>query len=415
MLYNIKLCNIYKRGFIVSSYSYLLSLALILLFTKIFGIASARVHLPQVVGALLAGILLGPSGIGLLQQSDFLVKTAEIGVIMLMFIAGIDTDINELKRTGPAACLIAVMGVFVPIVGCGGVYYLFFGNGFNQISMLKAAFVGVVFAATSVSITVETLNEMGKLKTRVGTTILSAAIIDDIIGIIVLSVLSAMGDSTVSPGITVLKILGFFVFTLVVGFIVYKVFKKVSVHHETSRRIAVWALAFCFIMSYCAEKLFGVADITGAYFAGVILCNLTKSRQYVAKKITAASYLLFSPVFFANIGLKTDLSGLNTQILLFALVLAVMAVMTKIAGCGLAAKATKMNGRESLTVGIGMVARGEVALMVAQKGIDGGYIDPSVFPAIVLCVVVAALITPVLLKLSLSHGDSQNSEQHAKV
>ncbi len=394
----------------MSSYSYLLSLALILLFTKIFGIATAHVHLPQVVGALLAGILLGPSGIGLLQQSDFLVKTAEIGVIMLMFIAGIDTDINELKRTGPAACLIAVMGVFVPIIGCGGVYYLFFGSGFNSINMLKAAFVGVVFAATSVSITVETLNEMGKLKTRVGTTILSAAIIDDIIGIIVLSVLSAMGDSTVNPGITVLKILGFFVFTLVVGFVVYKVFKRVSVHHETSRRIAVWALAFCFLMSYCAEKLFGVADITGAYFAGVILCNLTKSKQYVAKKITAASYLLFSPVFFANIGLKTDLSGINAQILLFALVLAVMAVMTKIVGCGLAAKITKMSNRESLTVGIGMVARGEVALMVAQKGIDGGYIDSSVFPAIVLCVVIAALITPVLLKLSLSRGKPDGGE-----
>ena len=279
-MYNIKLCNIYElRGLIVSSYSYLLSLALILLFTKIFGIASARVHLPQVVGALLAGIILGPSGIGLLQQSDFLVKTAEIGVIMLMFIAGIDTDINELKRPGPAACLIAVMGVFVPIVGCGGVYYLLFGSGFNSINMLKAAFVGVVFAATSVSITVETLNEMGKLKTRVGTALLSAAIIDDIIGVIVLSVLSAMGDSTVKPGVTVLKILGFFVFALVVVFVVYEVFTSVSVHHETSRRVAVWALAFCFLMSYCAEKLFGVADITGAYFAGVILCNLTKSRQ----------------------------------------------------------------------------------------------------------------------------------------
>ncbi|MGN0451131.1 MAG: cation:proton antiporter [Acutalibacteraceae bacterium] len=397
----------------MDSYSFLLSLALILLFTKIFGIATAHVHLPQVVGALLAGILLGPSGIGLLHQSDFLVKTAEIGVIMLMFIAGIDTDINELKRTGPAACLIAVMGVFVPILGCGGVYYLFFGSGFDRTSMLKAAFVGVVFAATSVSITVETLNEMGKLKSRVGTTILSAAIIDDIIGIIVLSVLSAMGDSRVSPAATVIKILAFFVFTFIVGFIVYKLFKKVSVNHETSRRIAVWALAFCFLMSYCAEKLFGVADITGAYFAGVILCNLTKSRQYVAKKITAASYLVFSPVFFANIGLKTDLSGINTSIILFALVLAVMSVLTKIVGCGLAARATKMSNRESLTVGIGMVARGEVALMVAQKGIDSGYIDSSVFPAIVLCVVIAALITPVLLKLSITHGKSSGGETKA--
>ena len=397
----------------MESYSFLLSLALILLFTKIFGIATAHVHLPQVVGALLAGIIFGPSGIGLLHQSDFLVKTAEIGVIMLMFLAGIDTDINELKRAGPAACLIAVMGVFVPIIGCGGVYYLFFGSGFDRTSFLKAAFVGVVFAATSVSITVETLNEMGKLKTRVGTTLLSAAIIDDIIGIIVLSVLSAVGDSSVNPGVTLLKIFGFFVFTFAVGFVVYKIFKKVTVHHETSRRVAVWALAFCFLMSYCAEKLFGVADITGAYFAGVILCNLTKSRQYVAKKITAASYLVFSPVFFANIGLKTDLSGINMQILLFSLVLAVMAVLTKIVGCGFAARITKMSNRESLAVGIGMVARGEVALMVAQKGIDGGYIDSSVFPAMVLCVVIAALITPVLLKLSLTGGKSGGAAETA--
>ncbi len=383
-------------------YNFLLSLALILLFTKVFGLMTAHVHLPQVVGAILAGILLGPSGIGILHESDFLIKTAEIGVIILMFIAGIDTDLNELKHTGPTACLIAVLGVFIPIIGCGGAYYLFFGSNFDFINMMKAAFVGVVFAATSVSITVETLNEMGKLKTPVGTTILSAAIIDDIIGIIVLSFLTAMGDKTIKPSITILKILGFFVFALIVGFIVYKIFKKVSVNHEKSRRIAVWGLAFCFIMSFIAERFFGVADITGAYFAGVILCNLTKSRKYVAKKLTAASYLLFSPVFFANIGLKTDLSGITMSIILFALVLAIMAVLTKIVGCGFAAKVCKMNNRDSLAVGIGMVARGEVALMVAQKGIDSGNIDSTVFPAIVLCVVIAALITPVLLKLVLS-------------
>lgn len=397
----------------MGAYSYLLALALILLFTKIFGLMTAKVHLPQVVGALLAGILLGPSGIGLLEQSDFLTKTAEIGVIMLMFIAGIDTDINELKHTGPAACLIATLGVFVPILGCGGVYYLFFGNGFNYTSVIKSAFVGIVFAATSVSITVETLNEMGKLKTRVGTTLLSAAIIDDIIGIVVLSVLSAMGDRTVNPGIVVLKILGFFVFTGVVGFAAYKLFKRISVDHGHSRRVAVWALAFCFIMSYCAERLFGVADITGAYFAGVILCNVTNSRQYVVKKVTVASYIVFSPVFFASIGLKTDLSGITANIIVFALVLAVMSVITKIIGCGLGAKVCKMSPQESLAVGVGMVARGEVALMVAQKGIDSGNIDPKVFPAIVLCVVVAALITPILLKLVLSHEKPSDGENGA--
>lgn len=388
----------------MQSYSYLLALALILLFTKIFGIATAHVHLPQVVGALIAGVVLGPSCIGILHESDFLLKTAEIGVILLMFLAGIDTDINELKNTGPAACLIAVMGVAVPILGCGGIYFAFFADKLDFNSVMRSLFVGIVFAATSVSITVETLNEMGKLKTKVGTTLLSAAIIDDIIGIIVLSVATGVGDSTVNPVLVTVKILLFFVFVVVVGFIVYKVFKSISVHHGNTRRVAVWALAFCFLMSYCAERFFGVADITGAYFAGVILCNLTGLRQYVAKKVTAASYLLFSPVFFAGIGLRTDLSQINSKIIVFALVLAVGAVLTKIIGCGAAARICRMNNRESLTVGVGMVARGEVALMVAQKGISAGYISESVFPAIVLCVVIAALITPVLLKLCYANG-----------
>lgn len=385
----------------MQSFEFLLALALILIFTKIFGIMTAKVHLPQVVGAIIAGILLGPSGFGILEESDFLLKTSEIGVIMLMFIAGVDTDINELKHTGIKAFFIAVLGVFVPILGCGGAYYIFFGNAFDFDNFMRAAFVGVVFAATSVSITVETLNEMGKLKTTVGTTLLSAAIIDDIIGIVVLSVLSGLGDSSVKPALVVLKILLFFVFTLVVGFLVYKLFKRISasINHKYKRRIAVWALAFCFIMAYCAEKLFGVADITGAYFAGVILCNLTDMRQYIAKKITVASYVFFSPVFFAGIGLKTNLSGFNLHILTFAVVLIFMAVITKIIGCGVAARACKLSKRESLTVGVGMVARGEVALMVAQKGISAGYIDEKVFPAIVLCVVVAALATPILLKL----------------
>ncbi|MBQ7726775.1 MAG: cation:proton antiporter [Clostridia bacterium] len=385
----------------METYGFLLALGIILIFTKLFGLMSEKVHLPQVAGALLAGVLLGPSGFGLLAESDFLQKTSEIGVIMLMFLAGIDTDLTELKRTGPAACLIAVLGVFVPIIGCGGVYMLFFASRFTSFNVLKAAFIGVVFAATSVSITVETLQEMGKLKTRVGATLLSAAIIDDIIGIVVLSVLSAVGGRSVKPGWVILKILGFFVFVLLVGFAVYHLFKRITVHHEKSRRVAVWALAFCFLMAFFAERFFGVADITGAYFAGVILCNLTASRKFVAKKITAASYLVFSPVFFAGIGLKTNLSGLTVNILLFAAVLAIMAIATKVIGCGLAARICKMPRREALTVGVGMVARGEVALMVAQRGIDSGYIDQSVFPAVVLCVVVTALITPVLLKLTI--------------
>lgn len=385
----------------MQSYDFLLWLAIILLFTKLFGLATEKVHLPQVVGALLAGVLLGPSGFGILQENDFIVKTAEIGVIMLMFIAGLDTDMKELKQSGGPACLIACLGVLVPILACGGVYYLFFIDTFSKTAVLKAAFIGVVFAATSVSITVETLTEMGKIKSRLGTTLISAALIDDIIGIVVLSFISGFGDASVNTLTVLLKIALFFVFTGVVGMAVYWLFKKITVNHEKSRRIAVWGLAFCFIMSYCAEHFFGVADITGAYFAGVILCNIAKSRQFLAKKMTVASYVLFSPVFFAAIGLKTNIRQVSSDILIFAIVLLVMAVISKIIGCGLGARICGISKRESLGIGIGMVARGEVALMVAQKGINAGYIDQAIFPAVVLVVIVAALITPMLLKFAL--------------
>ncbi len=390
----------------MESYDFLLTLAIILLSTKVFGLITERVHLPQVVGAILAGVILGPSFLGILEQSDFLVKTSEIGVIMLMFIAGLDTDLKEIKKTGPAACLIATLGVFVPILMCGGIYWLFFADTYNFTTVIRAVFVGVVFAATSVSITVETLNEMGKLKTRVGTTLLSAAIIDDIIGIVVLSIVSGLGGAeAVSPLRVIAQILLFFVFTVVVGFGAYYLFKLVSKKHGRSRRIAIWALAFCFIMSFCAERFFGVADITGAFFAGVILCNLSKSRQFVAKKMTVASYMVFTPIFFAGIGIKTNLRSVTGQIIIFAAVLLIGAVISKIIGCGLAARISGMSRRESLSVGVGMVARGEVALMVAQKGIDAGCIAPEIFPAIVFVVILAALLTPGLLKLTFINHD----------
>ena len=388
----------------MESYTYLLLLALILLSTKVLGLATEKIHMPQVVGALLAGIILGPSGFGVLQSTDFLVKTAEIGVIMLMFTAGIDTDLEEVKSTGVQALVIAVAGVTVPLLLCGGLYFFFFMDEFSFYNVLKAAFVGSVFSATSVSITVETLNEMGKLKTRTGTTLLSAALIDDILGIIVLSILSGLSSGGDNPLIVIVRIALFFVFTFVVGAVIRKVFLYVSEDHWHSRRVAVWALAFCLLMAYCAEELFGVADITGAYFAGLILCNVTKSRQFVAKKFTVTSYMIFTPVFFASVGMKTDLKTMNSEILVFALVLVVFAVISKIIGCGLGGKLCGMSNHQSLVVGIGMVARSEVALMVAQKGIAAGMIDSVILPAIVLSVIASALVTPVLLKTAISKG-----------
>lgn len=387
-------------------YTYLLGLAIILLSTKLFGLVTEKIHMPQVVGALLAGIILGPSGIGILENTDFFVKTAEIGVIMLMFLAGIDTDLEEMKSTGLQACVIAATGVFIPMLLCGAVYFFFFEDQFTVYNLLKASFVGSVFSATSVGITVETLNETGKLKTKTGTTLLSAALIDDILGIIVLSFLTGFSSGEGSPLMVLVKIAGFFVFTLLCGFVVMRLFRYIAEEHWHSRRIAVWALAFCLLMSYCAEEFFGVADITGAFFAGLIMCNVVKARKFVAKKMAVTSYMVFTPVFFAGVGMKTDLTTMNGEIFLFAMILMLAAVISKIIGCGGAARLTGMNRQEALVSGIGMVARGEVALMVAQKGINAGMIDPIVLPAVVMSVICCALLTPVMLKLAIAKSSN---------
>lgn len=386
----------------MESYEFLLVIAVILLSTKVLGLASERIQMPQVVGALLAGVLLGPSMLNLVSETDFLMKTSEIGVIMLMFLAGIDTDIGELKKTGLASLVIAIIGVVVPLVGGTICYEMFFRDTADPMDFIKAIFIGVVLTATSVSITVETLREMGRLKGKVGTAILGAAIIDDILGIIILTVISSVADSSVNPVAVVGHIGGFFVFMGVVGLICYRIFSKMEVIWSNHRRIPIMAVAFCLILSYAAERFFGIADITGAYFAGLILCNIMGLREYVAKKINIMNYMFFSPVFFASIGIKTVLRGMNAEIAIFSVALLVIAVLSKMVGCGLGARACGFKGRSALAVGVGMISRGEVALIVAQKGAESGLIDTHLFPAIVLVVIVTTLITPILLKLVMS-------------
>ena len=386
----------------MESYEFLLVIAIILLSTKLLGLLSERVHMPQVVGALVAGILLGPSVLNFVGETDFLLKTSEIGVIMLMFLAGLDTDLGELKKTGVASFIIALIGVIVPLIGGTACYELFFRDAADSLDFLKAVFIGVVLTATSVSITVETLREMGKLKGKVGTAILGAAVIDDILGIIILTVISGFADSSVNPVMVFVRIGLFFVFIAVVGFICYRMFQKMDVIWAHHRRLAIVSIAFCFILSYVAEAFSGIADITGAYFAGLILCNIMELREYVAKKINIMNYMFFSPVFFASIGIKTVLNGMNAEIALFSLVLLAIAVLSKVVGCGLGAKVCGFNGHDSLSIGVGMISRGEVALIVAQKGAAVGLINTNMFPAIVLVVIVTTLVTPILLKVVMS-------------
>ena len=389
------------------SYDYLLTIAIILLSTKVFGLTSERVHMPQVVGALIAGVLVGPSVLNWVGETDFLVKAAELGVIILMFNAGMDTDLEELKKTGFASFIIAMIGVIGPLLGGMGCYLVFDNNPGDKMNMIKAAFIGVVLTATSVSITVETLREMGKLKSRVGTAILGAAVIDDILGIIVLTILSALTDPSVRPLFVLTRIVAFFVFVAVVGLIMYKAFLKMEQKWHKHRRIAIYAVAFALLMSYVAERFFGIADITGAYFAGIVLCSLADVRDYVAS-------MLFSPLFFASIGIKTNLEGLTVQMFGFAVVLTIIAILTKIIGCGLGAKLMGFQAYDAFSIGLGMVSRGEVALIVAQKGEQAGLIDPHMFPPIVLVVIVTTLVTPILLKFGMKKQTPANTEFSAQ-
>ena len=396
----------------MESYSFLLFLAIIMISTKVLGLFSRKIHMPAVVGALAAGVILGPSGFGMItlegSTGTFLEELAEIGVILLMFNAGLETDLSELKKNGVGSLVTALIGVVVPLLGGFLGYAFFFHTDFSDYTeLLKAVFVGVVLTATSVSITVETLREMGKLKGKVGTTILGAAILDDIIGIIVLTVVTSLKDTSVSPVSVLLKILGYFVFIAVITVVLVKMKSYVEMQDE-KRRVVILSVAFCFVMAYVSEEFFGIADITGAYFAGLMLCSM-KIGPYVARRCEIPSYLIFSPVFFASVGLKVTLGGMDAGIWIFSMILLVIAILSKVVGCGLGARFCGCNGREALQIGVGMVSRGEVALIVAQKGYASGLLDNQLFAPIVLVVIVTTLLTPILLKVVMKDKEVQTA------
>ena len=397
----------------MESYSILKDLAIIIIAAKLFGILARKCKAPQVVGEIIAGLLIGPSILGLVDQSDFILQMAEIGVILLMFSAGLETDLKELMKTGPIAALIACAGVFIPLV-LGALYYMVFYGfapwGSNE--FYEAVFIGTILTATSVSITVQSLKEMGKLKGRVGTTILSAAIIDDVIGIIVLTFVIGFKNPDSKPSTVVINTILFFVLAVGVGFISYKIFKWIDKRYPHTRRIPIAGLAYCFIMSYVAEQYFGIADITGAYVACIILCSINDS-EYIERKIDINSYMLFGPVFFASIGLKTDLNDVTGGILLFAVGFVIVGLISKIIGCGLMARICRFKGKDALKIGVGMMTRGEVALIVAQKGLSMNLIDPVYFTAVILLIIVSSISTPIVLKFLYSRDKEENGVQTA--
>lgn len=426
-------------NFEIDTISLLLPLALILLLSKLLQMGCKKIKMPQVVGMLLAGIIIAfvdkIPGLNLLDDSaragiKFL---AEIGVVLIMFSAGLGTNLNSIKSSGVSAIIVTSLGVIVPM----GLGFLVAGlfNGFGGTITLEDGltvsktwsnlFYGVILTATSVSVTVATLKEMHRLNGKAGTIIISAAILDDIIGVIVLSVILSLSGAGSSGGNTLgsimchndviavlLNVLFFFIFTIGIGVGIHYLFKYLNKKKPHTRRLPIFGLAFCFFMAFAAEKFFGVADITGAYFAGLALAGIghhinpirdelaDDTSDYIERKSDVLSYMIFSPIFFANVGINADFTGLKASMIGFGCCYILAGLLGKVIGCGIGAKITGNHFKDSIRIGIGMMARAEVALICANKGIDAWLVDSGMSTFIVIMIIVSSFVTPLILKLT---------------
>ncbi len=398
----------------IEAFEVLLPLALILFLSKLLSIGCKKIGLPQVVGMLLTGIVLG--FITLIPNQPIFNSTAmeginfiaEIGVILIMFSAGIETDLKQIKATGVSALVITLLGVLVPILFGFGVAGILPG-GFGKEYLIRNIFYGVILTATSVSVTVATLKELGKLNSKIGTAIVSAAILDDILGVIVLSVVvslnqaltSASSNLTIDILIVFGKTIGFFIFAIVLGIAFRYIFKMLSQKYGHHRRLPIFGIAIAFFFSYAAEEWFSIADITGAFFAGLMLSG-GKDSEYIERRTDIASYMLFTPVFFAKVGLKSlsSFSQIDSTFIIFGFLFIIAGILGKILGCGVGAKLTKNSWKDSYRCGLGMMCRAEVCLICANKGISAGIISASIQPFILCLILITSFVTPVLLKQS---------------
>ncbi|WP_026509023.1 cation:proton antiporter [Butyrivibrio sp. LC3010] len=374
------------------------NLAIIIITAKAFGLIARKLKAPQVAGEIIAGLLIGPTLLNVVSTDDFLAGMAEIGVILLMFSAGLETDIDNLKKSGIKATILACSGVSIPLIFGTILFMCFYGfQAPGSTGFMQALFIGTILTATSVSITVQALKELGKISTDVGTTIMSAAIIDDVIGIVVLTAVLGLKDPNANLGAVCIKTVLFFALSLVLGIVIFKIMQKLDERWPHTRRIPIIGMTLAFILAYVADKYFGVADITGAYVAGIILSSLDDS-EYIDRKMDINSYMIFGPIFFASVGLQTNLRTVDLTILAFSIAFVIVGLLGKVVGCGLVAKILGYTPSDSLKIGVGMMTRGEVALIVAQRGLKADIIDSRYFTAVILLIVISSVLTPIILK-----------------
>lgn len=383
----------------------LLNIALILVFTKIGGLISKKFKMPEVLGALISGVILGPIVLNLVNYDENIKLLSNIGVIMLMFLAGLETNVKEFKKSGLSAFIIALMGVIIPLILGTLSAYIFFHNFWENI------FIGVILTATSVSISVETLTELGKLNTKSGINILGAAVIDDVLGLILISIMlslaqtpasGVLGSSTVlTLTLTFTKIIIFCIASMLSVVYLPKIIAKFTKNIAPGISVLTFSIAFALLMAFTAESL-GIAAITGAYICGLILSSL-KYKEYLERRVKVISSGFLSLIFFASVGLEANLKGLNAEVILITIVMFVVAVVGKLIGCGGAARLLKISKSESVQIGVGMISRGEVAIITANICLQKHIISEEVFLPTLIVVILTTIITPFLLKIVFSH------------
>ncbi len=391
-------------------------LALIIAAAKIAGALVARLHQPAVFGEILVGVILGPTVLNVIGWPMFTASVeatgsaslgllpvvrdlAQIGVLLLMFVAGLETDLEQMRHVGKVAFWSALGGVVLPFIGGAAM-----ASAFGLPLFWQGIYIGTILTATSVSISAQTLMELGALRSREGSTILAAAVIDDVMGIVVLSVVVALSKASVSGAvdagalaIVVVRLAVYFTIAIYAGRWLPNVLRWAA-DLPVSQAMLAAVLVIAFVYGWAAEYVGGVAAITGTYLAGVLVAQ-TKFKGAIDGGIHALTYAMFVPVFFISIGLQADAGALTDQ-MPFAASLILVAIVAKAIGCGVSSRLCGFNMQESIRVGIGMISRGEVGLIVAGYGLAEGLIGGDVFSASVLVVLATTMATPPLLRLA---------------
>ena len=377
---------------------FIATLAGLLLVTQVVAHLCRRVEIPEVIGQILVGIIVGPAILNWVHLDGMMNEFQEIGVIILMFIAGLESDLSLLKKYLRPAVIVAVIGVIVPVIVMGGASYLF---GFTK---MESLFIGVIFSATSVSISVAVLREFNRLDSREGATILGAAVADDIIGVIMLSIMISMingskgGHTNLPLGLALLLQVLFFGGTYLVVRWLAPYLMHLSERLLTVAAPSVMAMIFCLGMAALADYV-GLSGAVGSFFAGIAVAN-THRKKTIDRSFIPIGYALFIPLFFVSVGLNMRFDNIQRSFV-FVIVMTVLACLTKLVGCGAGAKLSGFNLPSSYVVGSGMVARGEMALITAQIGYEAHLMSSMYYSDVITVIILATVLAPFMLKHAL--------------